>query len=135
MAVRQVTPQEAYDLLAEGHEYVDVRTTTEYQHGHPAGAVNIPVSCQDAVSGQMKPNPDFLSAVEARFAAGTRLVVGCQSGARSQRAAEMLSAAGYAVCNMQGGFGGTRDQTGRVVVQGWAACGLPVETGAMGEKR
>jgi hypothetical protein len=46
---------------------------------------------------------------------------------RSQRAAEMLAQAGYGtVVNMQGGFGGARDQMGRTVVPGWSESGLPV---------
>ena len=42
----------------------------------------------------------------------------------------MLAEAGYTdVTNVRGGFGGARDQSGRVVVPGWRDAGLPVETG------
>jgi hypothetical protein len=48
-------------------------------------------------------------------------------GGRSQKAAEILTGAGYRdVCNVQGGFNGARDVLGRVVVPGWRDAGLPV---------
>jgi rhodanese-related sulfurtransferase len=127
MAILQTTPQEAQTLLRQGHRYIDVRTEPEFAAGHPAGAVNIPVVLPDPATRQMVMNPDFVAVVEAHFAKGAQLVVGCQAGGRSQRAAELLTQAGYThVVNMQGGFGGARDQMGRVVVPGWSACSLPV---------
>jgi rhodanese-related sulfurtransferase len=128
MAIRQVTPDEAHKLLSdEGYRYLDVRTEGEFADGHPATAVNVPVVFPDRGTGQMALNPDFLTVVEAHLPKDTKLVVGCLSGGRSQRAAELLTQAGYAhVVNMQGGFGGARDQTGRSVVAGWAERGLPV---------
>jgi len=113
--------------LAEGYRYVDVRTEPEFVNGHPAGAVNVPVVFPDPATRQMTMNPDFLPVVQAHFPADAKIVVGCQAGGRSQRAAEMMVQAGYTdVVNMQGGFGGMRDQTGRTVVPGWSECGLPV---------
>jgi len=128
MAIRQVTPDEAHKLLSdEGYRYLDVRTEGEFADGHPATAVNVPVVFPDRATAQMAMNPDFLTTVEAHLPKDTKLVVGCLSGGRSQRAAELLTQAGYAhVVNMQGGFGGARDQTGRTVVAGWAERGLPV---------
>ena len=42
----------------------------------------------------------------------------------------MLAAAGWGdVANVSGGFGGARDQAGRLVVPGWRDEGLPVEMG------
>ena len=35
----------------------------------------------------------------------------------------------YLVTNVRGGFGGARDQTGRIVIPGWRDAGLPVESG------
>lgn len=128
MSIRQVTPDEAHKLLSdEGHRYLDVRTEGEFAAGHPATAVNVPVVIADRATGQMAMNPEFLRVVEAHIPKDTKIVVGCASGGRSQRAAELLTQAGYShVANMQGGFGGARDQTGRTVVAGWAERGLPV---------
>jgi rhodanese-related sulfurtransferase len=79
----------------------------------------------------MVPNPDFLSAVEAAYPKDTKIVVGCQAGGRSLRAAEMMTGAGYTqIIDQRAGFGGARDAFGQVVEPGWAAAGLPVETGA-----
>ena len=127
MAIKQVTPPDAQQLIQQGHRYLDVRTEAEFAAGHPATAVNVPVFVRDAASGQMAPNPDFLGVVERHFPKDTQIVVGCMSGMRSQRAAEMLANAGYTnLCNMQGGFGGARDQSGRTVTPGWGESGLPV---------
>jgi len=127
MAIVQATPMEAQTLLAQGYRYIDVRTAGEFANGHPAGAVNIPVVYPDPATHQMVVNPEFVAVVGAHFPRDARLVVGCQAGGRSQRAAEMLAQAGYAtVVNMQGGFGGLRDQSGHTVVLGWSECGLPV---------
>lgn len=127
MAITQITPEEAHRRMQDGEPYIDVRTEQEFANGHPAGAVNIPVVFPDPATRQMKVNGDFLRVVAAHFPKDTAVIVGCQAGGRSQRAAEMLQGAGYtAVSNMQGGFGGARDATGRTVVAGWAASGLPV---------
>lgn len=129
MPIQQTTPPEAQALLAQGYRYIDVRSEPEFAAGHPAGAVNIPVIFPDPVTQQMTMNPDFLRVVAAHFPPDSRIIVGCQMGGRSQRAAEMLAQAGYAtVVNMQGGFGGARDQSGRTVVPGWSDSGLPVST-------
>ncbi|MFN8627199.1 MAG: rhodanese-like domain-containing protein [Candidatus Binatia bacterium] len=127
MTIRQITPAEAYRLLESGYRYIDVRTETEFAAGHPVGAANIPFALLDPRTRQMAPNPDFVRVVEAHFARAAPLIVGCQSGGRSQHAAELLVRAGYtAVANMQGGFGGARDGAGREVLAGWAQSGLPV---------
>lgn len=129
MAIRQVTPEEAHRLLGSEYRYIDVRTEPEFAAGHPATAVNIPVGFLDPTTRQLTLNPDFLRVVAAHFPKEAKIVVGCQSGARSQRAAEMLVQAGYSdVLNMRGGFGGARDQEGRTVSPGWSQCGLPLCT-------
>ena len=127
MAIRQVAPDEAHKLLGEGYRYLDVRTEAEFAGGHPASAVNVPVVFPGPATRQMAMNPDFLTVVEVHFPKDANIVVGCMSGGRSQRAAELLAEAGYAhVVNMQGGFGGARDRSGRTVVAGWKERGLPV---------
>src|SRR5262249_46700614 len=127
MPIQQTTPEEAQQLIGQGYRYIDVRTEEEFAAGHPATAVNIPVASPHPATGQMMMNPDFLAVTQAHFPKDARVIVGCQSGGRSQRAAEILAQAGYMhVANMQGGFGGMHDQMGRVVVPGWSGSGLPV---------
>jgi rhodanese-related sulfurtransferase len=124
--VKRVSPAEAKELVDEGWTYLDVRSEPEFAAGHPAGAHNVPIA-HSGPSG-MKPNPDFLDVVEALYPKDARLVVGCQAGGRSARAAEMLAAAGYTqITDQRAGFGGARDSFGQVSEPGWAAAGLPVE--------
>lgn len=128
MAIKEITPQQAQDLLAASPEavYIDVRTEREFAAGHPAGAVNIPVAFPDPARGMMM-NENFLSVVEANFPRDKQIVVGCQAGPRSNAAARLLEQAGYQdISNLIGGFGGMRDSMGTVIAPGWANSGLPV---------
>jgi rhodanese-related sulfurtransferase len=132
MTWRTITPPEAYEALTSEAEavYLDVRTPEEFEAGHPAGACNVPVLLLDAATRQAAPNPDFLTTVEKHFSPATVFLVGCQSGVRSQRACDLLTQAGYRdVRNVDGGFGGARDPSGRILVAGWRDAGLPTETG------
>jgi rhodanese-related sulfurtransferase len=129
MAIKQITPPEAHEILDKDQTviYLDVRTEPEFAAGHPQGGINIPVILFDPATQQPMPNADFLPVVETNIPKDAKVIVGCQVGGRSQRAAEILAQAGYTdVANMQGGFGGARDQTGRTVVPGWQESGLPV---------
>lgn len=128
MPIKDITPQQAHELLTSnaGAVYIDVRTEREFANGHPPGAVNIPVAFPDPARGMMV-NGDFVKVVEANFPRGKKIIVGCQAGPRSTAAAGMLEKAGYQdVSNLLGGFGGMRDQMGNVSAPGWAASGLPV---------
>lgn len=129
MSVQHIMPDEAQQLLsAAGYTYIDVRSIPEFTAGHPGPAVNIPF-LHMAGAGQMTPNPDFLAVVQANFPTDAKLIIGCQSGMRSVRAAELLNQNGYAaVINMRCGFGGERDRSGRVINKGWQDWGLPVST-------
>ena len=83
----------------------------------------------------MVPNPDFLTVMQVHFDQDTPLLIGCQSGVRSVRAAEALVASGFTqVTNVTGGFGGVKDQMGTVVVKGWFEEGLPVDYGDPDER-
>jgi rhodanese-related sulfurtransferase len=124
---KTVTPEEAQALLGQGYVYVDVRTEQEFAAGHPAGAVNVPISNMGAAG--MEPNPDFLPVMEGAFDKGRKLVIGCKSGGRSRRATAMLASAGFTeLADMIAGFDGARDAFGRPS-PGWGQKGLPVETG------
>jgi rhodanese-related sulfurtransferase len=131
MEIRQVTVQEAHETLRRQPDavYLDVRTEAEFAAGHPAGARNVPVIFFDPGGGPPRPNQDFVAVVRRHLPPPTTLLVGCQAGGRSQRACELLAQAGYSDArNVQGGFGGARDPSGRVI-PGWRDAGLPVETG------
>jgi rhodanese-related sulfurtransferase len=132
VSIQQVTAEEANTLIAQDTTiiYLDVRTVHEFEAGHPPAALNIPVVLPNPAIRKMTPNPDFLPTVAANIPKDARIIVGCMSGGRSQYAAEVLEDAGYQnVANMQGGFGGARDQVGRLMVPGWQDCGLPEERG------
>ena len=130
VTIPQVSPHEAQAILAaeRGATYVDVRSVPEFAQAHPTGAVNVPLFHADS-RGQMAPNAEFLAVMQAAFPPEAKLLLGCLSGARSQRAAEILAEAGYRdVANVRSGFGGARDFLGRIVEPGWADLGLPVES-------
>ncbi len=125
---KAVTPEEAQALIAEGQTYVDVRSEPEFEAGHPAGAVNVPLS--NMGPGGLEPNADFMAVMERAFPKDAKLVIGCKTGGRSRRAAAMLEAAGFiSIVDMVAGFAGSRDAFGRPS-PGWTQKGLPVETGA-----
>jgi rhodanese-related sulfurtransferase len=131
MAIKQITPPQAHETLDKDPTviYLDVRTVPEFTAGHPQRGINIPLVFFDQATRQPIPNPSFFAVVEANIPKDAVVIVGCQAGGRSQRAAEIMAQAGYTnVSNMQGGFGGARDQTGRVTVPGWQESGLPVST-------
>jgi rhodanese-related sulfurtransferase len=76
----------------------------------------------------MSLNEAFLPQAEQRVGRGDRIIVGCQRGGRSLKAAELLAASGFSqVADMRGGFDGELDASGRCVFPGWTRCGLPVE--------
>ncbi len=124
MPTEQIDPQEAHRRMTEEDAvYLDVRTVEEFEAGHPAGSYNVPVLFNQ--NGQMVPNPNFLQEVEDLFASNQKLVVGCRTGGRSQQACNILEPQGYGdIANVQGSWAGTP------AVQGWAALGLPSDTGA-----
>ena len=129
MSYQDITPQQAKELLDKGgYVYVDVRSEPEFRNGHPADSVNVPVMHREPMG--MVPNPEFLRVMEINFEHDSPLILGCQSGARSARAAEAMLAAGFsAVHNVTGGFGGARDASGAVLQKGWFELGLPVDYG------
>jgi rhodanese-related sulfurtransferase len=129
MPIRRVTPQEAVELIADGWMYVDVRTIPEFEAEHPRGAYSVPLM-QQGPAGRTS-NPDFVAIVEGAFGRGARLVLGCASGNRSRRAADLLGEAGFAeLADMPAGFGGETDSMGRLVTPGWKAAGLPTASAA-----
>jgi rhodanese-related sulfurtransferase len=128
MAIKEITPQEAFDVLTKesGSVYIDVRTIEEYLSGHPDGAVNIPIAFPDPGQG-MAFNVDFAQVVQTHYPKDKKIIVGCQAGPRSNSAAQVLQETGYQdVSSVKGGFGGMRDPFGQVIAPGWASLNLPV---------
>jgi rhodanese-related sulfurtransferase len=125
--MKELSAQEAYDLLQSDAEfvYLDVRSVPEFEAGHAANAINIPIMHFTPGTG-MSPNPDFPAVVEASLPKDAKLVVGCKTGVRSARACELMSQMGYTnVTNVRGGFVGAMDNLGRVVEPGWSMLNLP----------
>ena len=125
--IKPVTPEEAAELLSQGHVYVDVRSEPEFEAGHPEGALNVPLLNAGPVG--LVPNPDFLSVMQSAFGKDEPLVVGCKAGGRSKRASEMLAQAGFTRLSDQiAGFDAGKDAFGRAI-PGWSRTALPVGTG------
>src|SRR5688572_5002880 len=126
--MKRVTPREAQALMDQGWTYVDVRSEPEFEQGHPAGRLSVPL--MPAGPGGMIPNPDFLAVAEAALPKDKKLVVGCQMGGRSRRDCQLLEQGGWSdIADNAPGWGGTRDPGGRVAEPGWQAEQLPVEKG------
>jgi rhodanese-related sulfurtransferase len=123
MTIKHITVQQAHQEQGTGAKYLDVRSIPEFEQGHPEGAYNVPLMHVDPETRQTRPNPEFLDVVRANFPTDAQLVIGCQMGGRSAKAAEILATAGYRdVANVLGGYGGA-PQFGHV---GWVQAGLPV---------
>ena len=78
----RISSADARKLVAEGAVLLDVRSPGEFASGHLEGAVNIPI---EVLEGRM------LELGEQ----GVAIVVYCRSGARSARASQLLSSAGF----------------------------------------
>ena len=97
--VREVTPEQAADLLSSGARLLDVREGEEVAQGVIPGAVHVP-----------RGHLEFQ--VEGRLPVKDQpLVVYCAGGVRSAFAAATLEAIGYTdVVSMEGGFGRWKDE-------------------------
>lgn len=126
-----MTPEEAHRLVEEeGYRLLDVRTVDEFEAGRPAGSHNVPLLVVDPATGMRRPNVAFVDEVSERFGVGARLVLTCQSGGRSARAAALLLEAGFTdVVDQRAGWGGERAPGGKLRTPGWKAAGLPTATG------
>ena len=99
----QVTPQDAAARVAAGAAVVlDVRKRSEWDEGHLAGAIHVPLG-------------DVPGAVSS-LPTGTTIILQCESGSRSAIAASVLRARGrHDIANLSGG------------INAWKNAGLPVE--------
>jgi molybdopterin/thiamine biosynthesis adenylyltransferase/rhodanese-related sulfurtransferase len=81
--VRQVLADEALRLVRAGHRPVDVREPWEWDAGHVAGAVHIPLAELPARVDEALPDRD------------APMLLYCHTGSRSGRAAQFLASRGY----------------------------------------
>ena len=124
---KNISVQNAKNLLDHGYLYIDVRSEPEFERAHVPGALNVPLN--HSTPQGMVANPEFVSVMEAGFAKDAKLVLGCKSGARSKRALALLEQAGFTeLVEMAPGFEGSRDAFGRPL-KGWLGEGLPTEAG------
>ena len=126
MGVDRRSAPECKELLDDGWIYLDVRTEEEFNLGHPTGAYHIPWAFTS--NHGMEPNREFLEQVKATFEADSRIVIGCEAGGRSLKAAKLLLSEGYtSIVDCRPGWGGARSMlTRRVTEPGWKACELPI---------
>jgi rhodanese-related sulfurtransferase len=121
-SVPEVGPDEGRALVEGGAVLLDVREADEWQAGHAAEAVWIPL-------GEIAARANELRATELRanelratelgadeLPVDRRIVAICRSGGRSERATRFLRAQGFDVVNLAGGM------------RAWAAAGLDVVT-------
>ena len=82
---RQVSAQEAMDMMAGQEDYLilDVRTQAEYDGGHIPGAICLPNEDIGREDPPQQPLKDQL------------ILVYCRSGNRSKQASDKLAALGY----------------------------------------
>jgi rhodanese-related sulfurtransferase len=90
-AIIQIVPQEAETVVTDTKiQFVDVRTKEEYAAGHAKNAVNMPL--------------DNFKESLAKLNSSEPVYVICQTGRRSQKAAEILEHSGFKkVYNISGG--------------------------------
>jgi rhodanese-related sulfurtransferase len=101
--IKQVTVEEANEAVRkENVQFIDVRTVEEYADKHASKAVNLPLdSLEKELATLDKEKPVYLI---------------CQSGARSQKGAEILQKAEFKkIYNVKGG------------TSAWTKANLPVE--------
>lgn len=87
---QNISPAKAFEAQQQGAMLIDVREAGEYRSGHAPGAKHISVQVIERRLGEIPRE--------------RQIIVVCQSGMRSQRAAEILSRAGFQVLNVSGGM-------------------------------
>ncbi len=85
-----ISPAKAVEAQTNGALVIDVRESHEFRAGHAPGAKNISVQVIERRLGEIPKE--------------RQIIVVCQSGMRSQQAAEILSRNGYQVLNVSGGM-------------------------------
>lgn len=96
-----ISPQQARDRIQQGALLLDVRSYPEWRSSHVAGATLVPL--------------DVLRRSPTRGALGDEVLVICQSGHRSQLAAQLLTKNGVNARSIEGGL------------NAWQSDGLPTQ--------
>ncbi|MDN5669672.1 MAG: rhodanese-like domain-containing protein [Renibacterium salmoninarum] len=125
-----LSPEAAWQKVADGATLVDVRTEAEWQAiGVPdTGSIAVePVFVQWNLAGNVW-NSEFLAQLAEAVPAGADLVFLCRSGARSISAAEAATEAGFTAYNVLEGFEGVPNSYGDRTVNGWKNRKLPWKT-------
>jgi rhodanese-related sulfurtransferase len=98
---KEVSREEAQQLVAEGAQLIDVRAQHEWDAGRIEGAKHLPLAELSERVGELDD--------------GRPVVLYCRGGNRSTMAADALTAAGYDAAKLTGG------------IVGWAEVDLPLE--------
>lgn len=121
-----LTPDEAYELLQGIPQavLVDVRSQAEWQF---VGVVPEALRIELRSFPGMVPNPNFANQLQQQVDKEKLVLFMCRSGARSDEAARLATAVGYAtVYNVLEGFEGDKDaEQHRGRLNGWKGRGLP----------
>jgi rhodanese-related sulfurtransferase len=99
--MRQLSPEEARELVAAGAQLVDVRVAHEWEAGRIGGASHVELG--------------ELSARTGEFERGRPIVFYCRGDNRSDMAAAAFEADGFEAAVLAGG------------IEAWAEAGLPLE--------
>lgn len=129
MGVKRIDAERAAELMStdQGYVFIDVRMEHEYAQGHVPNAQNIPVMVKGRGGVGIELNRAFVQSVTSQFPSDARIILGCQKGGRSNKAAELLSDAGYTnLHDMRGGLVGETDPLGNITFPGWTSRGLPI---------
>ncbi len=89
--IAEVSPEEALSLLGQGWSAVDVRYDEEFEDGHIAGAIHLPL-------------PELRQRVDSTLDKSGRYITVCLSGKRSTVAAFLLKQRGYDIMTMKDGM-------------------------------
>ena len=87
--VHQVSPEQAWTLVDQGAQFIDVRGPREYKDGHAVGTKNIPLDQIPRRLGRLDRNK--------------AVVCICATGIRSSRAARAAAKQGLTAYNVKGG--------------------------------
>ena len=137
-----VTAKEAYDMWQKDQQKVkiiDIRPPERYALiGHAPMAVNIPARFTTYAWDEkkkdyaLKPNPNFVTEVQKRFAKDDTILVMCRSGQGSAPPVDLLAKAGFTkVYNITDGFEGDMindpqsPNHGKRMKNGWKIFNLP----------
>jgi len=85
-----VSLEQAKNIVASGGQWLDVRLPSEFESGHPEGAINLPLYFARLKLNTLDPN--------------THYVAICDTGRRSSAAAYILSERGFSCVVLKGGW-------------------------------